>query len=112
MLSPTEIIYKPVFSEKASKLQESGGNFIVPEDDDYAHKYVFEVAIGANKVQIRQAVEKLFDVKVRDVRTLVQRGKRRTIRTRVGILSGAKKTKKKAIVTLVAGDTIELFEGV
>jgi len=70
-------------------------------------QYLFEVDRRANKLQIRAAVEQLFNVKVTDVRTMVVRGRMR----RMG--RGHSKTKnwKKAIVSLKEGDTIEFFEG-
>lgn len=71
------------------------------------NKYFFEVDRRANKIEIRQAVETLFNVKVTDVHTMVVRGRMR----RMG--RGYSKTKnwKKAIVSLKDGDTIEFFEG-
>jgi large subunit ribosomal protein L23 len=72
------------------------------------NKVVFQVDLGANKVEIRRAVEKLFNVKVLDVRTQIVRGKQK----RVGRWSGQKSNWKKAVVTLREGDTIEFFEGV
>jgi len=71
------------------------------------NKYFFEVDRRANKIEIRQAVETLFSVKVTDVHTLIVRGRMR----RMG--RGYSKTKnwKKAIVSLKDGDTIEFFEG-
>jgi large subunit ribosomal protein L23 len=70
-------------------------------------QYLFEVDRRANKIQIREAVERLFNVKVTDVHTMIVRGRMR----RMG--RGYAKTKnwKKAIVSLKEGDTIEFFEG-
>jgi large subunit ribosomal protein L23 len=70
-------------------------------------QYLFEVDRRANKIQIREAVERLFNVKVTDVHTMIVRGRMR----RMG--RGYAKTKnwKKAIVSLKDGDTIEFFEG-
>jgi len=74
---------------------------------DEENQYLFEVDRGANKIQIRDAVERLFNVKVESVNTLVMRGKMR----RMG--RGYAKTRnwKKAFVTLAQGDTIDFFEG-
>ena len=69
---------------------------------------VFEVDPKANKLEIKEAVEKLFNVKVLKVRTIKVKGKRR----RLGRLEGKEKDWKKAIVTLRPGDRIEFFEGV
>lgn len=70
-------------------------------------EYTFEVAPDANKAAIRQAIERLFGVKVTGVWTANVRGKAR----RVGRTVGHRANWKKAIVKLRAGDTIEVFEG-
>jgi large subunit ribosomal protein L23 len=91
-----DIIKRPLMlTEKGNVLRETQNQFL------------FEVDRRANKIQIRQAVEKLFNVKVLDVRTLIVRGHMR----RMG--RGHEKTKnwKKAIVSVKEGDTIEFFEG-
>lgn len=90
-----EILRRPVVTEKNTGLQASG-------------KYVFEVAGEANKIQIKQAVEKAFKVKVKAVNLMVVPGKGR----RVGRREVQTPSWKKAVVTLQAGDKIELFEGV
>lgn len=95
-MHPEEIIKRPiVLTEKANLLREE------------TNQYVFEVARTANKTQIRNAVERLFDVGVREVRTLNIRGKMR----RMG--RGYAKTRnwKKAVVALKEGESIDLFEG-
>jgi len=71
-----------------------------------ANKYFFEVDRRANKMEIEKAVEKLFNVKVVDVRVMQVLGKR----TRRGRITGQKRSWKKAIVTLVAGNRIEITE--
>ena len=71
------------------------------------NKYVFEVALASNKVEVKQAVEKYFGVKVLDVRTLRMHGKPKRQRH----VMGHRRNWKKAIVTLKAGDKIEYFEG-
>lgn len=92
-MSPEQIIRRPiVLTEKAARAKES-------------NKVVFEVALDANKIEIRQAVEALFSVKVVDVSTLVQRGKSK----RLGKRTFKKPNWKKAIVTLKAGDDIQFF---
>ncbi|MBI4830508.1 MAG: 50S ribosomal protein L23 [Candidatus Lindowbacteria bacterium] len=90
---PYKIIKKPVISEKATLLSEK------------QNKYVFEVAPGANKIQIRKAVEDVFKVNVTDGHTMWVPGKRKRLRLSVGYTSEW----KKAIVTLKQGDRIELF---
>ncbi len=92
----TDIIKRPLMlTEKGNILREK------------QNKFLFEVDRRANKIQIREAVEKLFKVKVTDVHTLIVRGHMR----RMG--RGYEKTKnwKKAIVSVKEGDTIEFFEG-
>lgn len=90
------IVRRPVVTEKGTFLKEQG------------NQYLFEVARDANKIEVGKAVETLFRVKVVNVRTLAMRGKRK----RLGRFQGRTSDWKKAIVTLKAGDTIELFEGV
>ncbi len=86
-----EIIKAPVITEKSSALAEQG-------------KYVFKVAYNANKVEIKKAIEQIFNVKVVEIRTVNIVPKKK----RVGRYSGMTNRGKKAIVTLAAGQTIEL----
>jgi large subunit ribosomal protein L23 len=90
--NPRDILLKPVISEKSYRLADEG-------------KYTFLVAPNANKTQIRQAVEAVFTVRVTGVNTSNRPGKRR--RTRFGW--GKRPDTKRAIVTLAAGDQIDLF---
>ena len=90
-----EVLTRPLITEKNSTLQT-------------LNKYAFEVAGGANKPQIKQAVEKAFKVKVNTVNVITVPGKMR----RVGRQVVLTKSWKKAIVTLKPGDKIEIFEGV
>jgi large subunit ribosomal protein L23 len=93
-MTPEQIIKRPIaMTEKAATLKED-------------NKVIFEVAINANKIQIKQAVEALFSVKVTDVNTLVQRGKFK----RMGRRLAQRRNWKKAIVTLREGDDIQFFE--
>jgi large subunit ribosomal protein L23 len=91
---PRDVLIKPVISEKSYRLVDDG-------------KYTFLVAPDANKTQIRQAVEQVFRVKVTGVNTINRPGKRR--RTRYGW--GKRPDTKRAIVTLAAGDRIDVFGG-
>jgi large subunit ribosomal protein L23 len=105
----SSVIKRPVLTEKGNKLRETGGQVEAPaEGEQIAQKVVFEVARQANKYEIRSAVEKLFSVKVIDVRTQMVRGKLK----RIGRFEGRRSPWKKAIVTLEPGQTIEFFEGV
>ncbi len=90
-----QIIIRPLITEKNTNLMS-------------LNKYSFEVDRSANKTQIRQAVEEIFNVTVTGVHTLNVRGKLRRRGNRFGYTSDW----KKAIVTLAEGDRIELFEGV
>ena len=109
MRVPQSVIKRPLLTEKSTRLRETGGgDFSYDEEEDFAQKIVFEVAMDANKIEIRHAVQKLFNVHVTDVHTMVARGKEK----RVGRNIGRRPATKKAIVTLKPGDTIEFFEGV
>jgi large subunit ribosomal protein L23 len=109
MRSPQTIIKRPILTEKGNRLRETGGADEAPADAaELASKILFEVARDANKLEIRDAVQRLFNVTVLDVRTQLVRGKLK----RIGRFEGRRPHWKKAIVTLKAGDTIEFFEGV
>lgn len=94
-MEPRDIIISPVISEKSMKLMEENNT------------YTFEVVKEANKIQIRDAVEEIFNVKVENVNTMNIRGKNR----RLGRNEGKRPDWKKAMVRLAAGDQIEIFEG-
>jgi len=72
-------------------------------DGEATNSYHFEVDLRANKIQIKKAVEKHFNVKVQEVRTIVRKGKTRRVRFRLG----RTKDWKKAVVTLKEGSTID-----
>jgi large subunit ribosomal protein L23 len=109
MKIPQRIVKRPLLTEKSSRLRETGGaDAAFGEDEEFSTKVVFEVERTANKVEIKEAVEKLFQVTVKSVRTQRVRGKRK----RVGRYIGKSQAWKKAIVTLKAGENIEFFEGV
>lgn len=86
------IIKSPLITEQNNRLREM-------------NKYVFEVDIGANKQQIKKAVETLFKVNVVSVNTLIVKGKKK----RVGRYVGFKSDWKKAIIRIAAGQTIDKF---
>ena len=109
MRSPELIIKRPLLTEKGTRLKDTGGqggDEIDPET--LKSQLLFEVARDANKVEIRAAVEKLWNVDVVAVRTSVVRGKEK----RMGRFVGKRSNWKKAIVTIAAGQTVEFFEGV
>jgi large subunit ribosomal protein L23 len=89
-----DVIVSPVITEKATALSEQ-------------NKVVFRVRPEATKPQIKEAVEKLFEVKVVSVNTLVTKGKTKVFRGRKGRRSDV----KKAVVTLQAGETIDVTTG-
>ena len=92
-MSPEQVIRRPiVLTEKSNRLREQ-------------NQVVFEVARDANKIEIRNAVEKLFKVKVASVNTLVMRGKDR----RMGRGYAKMQNWKKAMVTLKEGHSIDFF---
>ncbi len=88
-----EIIRRPLITERASELQEDH------------NKFVFEVRVDANKLEIKKATETLFDVRVLSVNTSTVAGKLK----RMGRFQGRRSTWKKAIVTLAPGDAIDFF---
>lgn len=90
------IIKKPVVTEKST----------IARDEE--NKYLFEVDRGATKIDIRNAVEKLFKVNVLNVHTVNVSGKKK----RVGRVVGRRRSWKKAVVTLAPGSSIEVHEGV
>jgi large subunit ribosomal protein L23 len=95
-MNPYEIIKRPLITEK-STIQKEANN-----------QLTFEVDRKANRVEIRHAVEKIFNVRVVRVRTMQTKGKVK----RVGRTLGKRRDWKKAVVTLARGENIEFFEGV
>ena len=93
------ILKRPLVTEKVSSLNEKG-------------KYGFIVNADANKVEIKQAVEKQYGVNVAKVNTLKVMGKQKTRYTKTGILSGRRPGYKKAIVTLAQGEVIDFYSNV
>lgn len=96
MRDSREVILRPVVTEESAMLQEE------------MQTYTFIVAKDSNKIEIRNAVQELFSVTVADVRTANYPGKVR----RVGRSTGRKSGYKKALVKLIEGDSIDVYEGV
>lgn len=92
MKDPREVVIRPIISEHTYDMMEK-------------NCYTFEVAKEANKVEIAQAIEAIFDVTVIKVNTLNVKGKPKRVRYQIGNT----RTWKKAMVTLQEGDSIELF---
>jgi large subunit ribosomal protein L23 len=95
MLTNHQILIRPIITEKNTMLADRG-------------QYSFEVASAANKIEIGRAVAEIFKVRVVAVNVMSVLGKNR----RFGRSAGMTRSWKKAVVTLAAGDRIELFEGV
>ena len=93
-MNPYSVLLKPLLSEKSNDVRENEG------------KYSFVVRLDATKKDVKAAMEKLYEVDVVQVRTVVQRGKIR----RRGMFLSKPKLKKKAIVTLKEGQTIKIFD--
>lgn len=94
-----QVIMQPIVSEKTTRQM------------DERNTYTFKVAGDANKIEIKRAIEKLFDVTVTDVRTMSYAGKaKRGFMGRVSRDLGRRPSFKKAVVTLAEGDHIELYE--
>jgi large subunit ribosomal protein L23 len=93
MRSLHDVIIAPVVSEKSYELLDEG-------------RYTFVVHASANKTEIKQAVEKVFGVKVASVNTMNRQGKRK----RFGLVMGQRPRQKRAVVTLREGETIDIFE--
>jgi large subunit ribosomal protein L23 len=93
----TEILIKPILTEKANGQQEK------------LRRYAFKVDRRANKLEIKSAIEQFYGVNVLEVNTLVVPGKNKTRSTKAGIISGIKSGYKKALVTVAEGETIDLY---
>ncbi|HEX6308972.1 MAG TPA: 50S ribosomal protein L23 [Longimicrobiales bacterium] len=96
MRDPRDVVIRPVVTEASAMLQEE------------RQTYTFIVAKDSNKVEIRNAVQELFNVTVEDVRTANYPGKVRRMGRSIGRRSGY----KKALVRLAEGDSIDVYEGV
>ncbi len=89
------VLIRPLITEKGAKMADTG-------------KYLFEVAMDANKIEIAKAIEELYDVYPKSVNIIKMKGKVK----RYGRYTGKRKDWKKAIVTLPKGKTINIYEGV
>ncbi len=97
LLHRKQIIIKPLITEKNTVLQEN------------LNQYAFEVAMDANKIEIKKEIEKKYNVRVLRVKTLIRKGKSKTQFTRRGRFSGYTADRKKAIVTLHKDDKIDFL---
>lgn len=96
----SEVLIKPVLSEKVNALSEK------------FNRYTFIVDKRANKLEIKKAVEDFYGITVEEVNTLVMPSKVKQRNTKSGLLVGRQPAKKKAIVTVAEGDTIDLYGNV
>lgn len=94
------IILKPIITEK-----------MTAQAEDF-NRYAFIVDRKANKLEIKKAIEKYYDVNVQAVRTMICIGKKRVRGTKSGMITGKTKTYKKAIIQLAEGDTIDFYSNI
>lgn len=92
-----DILIRPIITEKAEKLSDDAGT------------YSFVVDKAANKIEIRKAVEEMYNVTVSSVNTMIIPAKMKVRTTRTGVQQGRKPAFKKALVTLMPGEEIDLF---
>jgi large subunit ribosomal protein L23 len=95
------VIVKPIFTEKQTAIT-----------DKFENRYGFIVVPSANKVQIKNAVEALYNVHVESVNTMKYDGRKKSRYTKTGLVTGSTSSFKKAIVTLKQGETIDLFSNI
>lgn len=95
----SDVLIKPVLSEKANKFSEK------------SNRYTFVVDRKANKLEIKKAVETFYGVQVESVNTWVMPSKLKSKYTKAGFVTGRKPAKKKALVTVAEGETIDLYSG-
>jgi large subunit ribosomal protein L23 len=98
-LLASEVILRPVISEKSM-------------DETQRGKYTFRVNSGANKLQVKEAIEELFKVEVLEVNVSTTKAKEKSRNRKRGRQQGWTSPWKKAVVTLAAGQKIEFFEGI
>jgi large subunit ribosomal protein L23 len=94
------IIIKPIITEKMTQQGET------------LNRYGFFVDRKANKLQIKQAIKDLYGVEVESISTMVVFGKKKSRYTKSGVISGRANTRKKAIVTLAKGETIDFYSNI
>ncbi len=93
-----DIIIKPLITEKMTTISEKFNN-----------RYGFVVKKNATKMQVKQAVEELYDIEIIDINTMIYAGKRKMRGTKRGYIEGKTKAFKKAIVTLKEGQIIDFY---
>jgi large subunit ribosomal protein L23 len=93
------IIKRPILTEKTQDLQKKG-------------KYVFEVALKSNKVEIAKEIKRMYGVDAKSVNTIRQFGKKKSRSTKTKVTSGITSTFKKAIITVASGEVIDFYQGI
>ena len=96
-MKPSDVLIKPILSEKANKQSEK------------MNRYSFVVDKKANKLEIKKAIESFYGVTVNSVNTIVVPSKAKAKYTKAGFIVGRKPSKKKAILTVAEGETIDLY---
>jgi large subunit ribosomal protein L23 len=96
-MKPSDILIKPILSEKANRATEK------------QNRYSFVVDKKANKLEIKKAIETFYGVQVEQVNTIVVPSKKKAKYTKAGFIVGRKPSKKKAIVTIAQGESIDLY---
>ncbi len=99
-MKSSEVLINPVLSEKVNRLTEK------------FNRYTFVVNRRANKLEIKKAVEDFYGIQVTNVNTIVVPSKVKQRNTKAGLLTGRKPAKKKAIVTVAEGETIDLYSNI
>lgn len=96
----SEVLIRPILTEKANAQQEK------------LRRYAFKVSKGANKLEIKKAVEEFYGITVVDVNTVVVPGKARSRSTKAGLITGRKPGYKKALITVAVGESIDLYSNI
>lgn len=99
-MKQSEVLIKPILTEKANNQQEKLG------------RYSFKVSRNANKLEIKKAVEEFYGVSVVDVNTVVAPGKNKTKFTKAGFIQGVRPSYKKAYITVAKGESIDLYANI
>mgnify|MGYP006289988369 CR=1 FL=1 len=96
----SRIVLKPIVTEKMTAISEN------------LNRYGFFVDVNANKIQIKEAVEKIYDVQVDKVWTMRYAGKSKSRYTKTGLVTGKSPAYKKAVVTVAEGETIDIYSNI
>ncbi len=95
-----DVLIRPILTEKANAQQEK------------LRRYAFKVNKGANKLEIKKAVEAFYGITVVDVNTVIVPGKARSRSTKAGLITGRKPGYKKALITVAVGESIDLYSNI